>query len=230
MYGVTMIFPGHELGLKGTIVSAGSNNTGSQTFGYERFELNFGKQIPQFKTYNSMMPLWRQLDRNTGDGIHLLALYSAISHARSASPALRSKEGWFLHLKRNTPQDQIFGVGKVERVGADPASSDTVFAFVNLAVGAKSATPNGVGFDVDVKAGQRNVFGISPNHTYNVRNIAALDPQRRNHCLWGWRTVRRRCSAEWHLCQHEPCARRRRGLGHRPLRSPIPEADRHDFQ
>jgi outer membrane protein assembly factor BamB len=185
MYGVTMIFPGQELGLKGTIVPAAPSATGSQPFGYERFELNFGKQIPQFKTYNSMMPLWRQLDRNTGDAIHLLALYSAISEARSASPALRSKEGWFLPLKRNPPQDQIFGVGKAEKAGADPASSDTVFAFVNLAVGSNGATPNGVGFDVDIKAGQQNVFGISPNHTYNVKNIAALDPNRRNRCLWG---------------------------------------------
>src|SRR5205814_201035 len=82
---------------------AAPNATGSQPFGYERFELNFGKQIPQFKTYNSMMPLWRQLDRNTGDAIHLQALYSAVSDARRASPALRSKEGWFLRLKRNPP-------------------------------------------------------------------------------------------------------------------------------
>ena len=141
---------------------------------------NFGKPIPQFKTYNSMMPLWRQLDRNTGDAVHLLAFYTAISQARSASPALRSRDGWFLRLKRNAPQDQIFGVGKVEKPGADPASSDIVFAFVNLAVGANSATPNGVGFDVDIKAGQQNVFGISADHTYNVKNIAAIDPNRRN--------------------------------------------------
>jgi hypothetical protein len=185
MYGVTMIFPGQELGLKGTIVPAGANNTSSQPFGYERFELNFGKQIPQFKTYNSMMPLWRQLDRNTGDAVHLLALYSAVSEARRTSPALRGKEGWFLRLKRNQPEDQIFAVGKVEKAGADPASSDTVFAFVNLAVGANSATPNGVGFGIDIEAGQRNVFGISANHVYNVRNLAALDPNRRSRCLWG---------------------------------------------
>jgi outer membrane protein assembly factor BamB len=184
IYGVTMIFPGQELGLKGTIVPAGPNSA-SRPFGYDRFELNFGKQIPQFKTYNSMMPLWRQLDRNTGDAIHLLALYSAISQARAASPALRSKEGRFLHLKRDLPQDRIFGVGKVERVGADPGSSDVVFAFVNLGLGANSATPNGVGFDVDIKTGQQNVFGLKPDHTYNVRNLAALDPQRRSGCLWG---------------------------------------------
>src|SRR5438045_8946241 len=88
-------------------------------------------------------------------------------------------------MNHNPQQVQIFGVGKVEKAGADPASSDTVFAFVNLAVGANSASPNGVGFDVDIKAGQQNVFGISPNHTYNAKNIAALDPNRRKRCLWG---------------------------------------------
>lgn len=184
MYGATMIFPGQELGLKGTIVPSGQGGPAGQPFGYERFELNFGKQIPQFKTYNSMMPLWRQLDRNTGDAIHLLALYSAISEARRASPALRSNEGWFLRLKHNPAPDQIFGVGKVEKTGAEPASSDVVFAFVNLAVGADSATPNGDGFDVDIKAGPQNVFGISSNHSYNVKNIGALDRQRRDRCLW----------------------------------------------
>lgn len=183
-YGATMIFPGQELGLKGTIGVSSPRNTVNQPFGYDRYEWNFGKSVPQFKTYNSMMPLWRQLGRNAGDAIHLRDFYSAISQARGASPALRSKEGWFLQLKRNLPEDRIFAVGKVEKAGADPSSRDTVFAFVNLAVGADSATPNRVGFDVDIKAGEQNVFGIRPEHTYNVINIAALDPRRRNRCLW----------------------------------------------
>jgi hypothetical protein len=184
MYGVTMIFPGQELGLKGTIVPAGQGGPAGQPFGYERFELNFGKQIPSFKTYNSMMPLWRQLDHNTGDAIHLLALYSAISDARKASPALRSNQDWFLRLKHNGSADEIFGVGKVEKIGAEPGPNDVVLAFVNLAVSSDSATPNGDGFDVDIKAGQQNVFGISSNRSYNVKNIGAVDAQRRNHCLW----------------------------------------------
>src|SRR5260370_23989321 len=90
IYGVPMIFPGQELGLKGTSIPTAPTATGSHPFGYERFELNFGKQIPQVKTYNSMMPLWRQLDRNTGDAIHLLALYSPISHPPRPTPPLRT--------------------------------------------------------------------------------------------------------------------------------------------
>ena len=182
-YGATLIFPGQELGLRGTIVPPDGNPTGSQPFGYDRFQLNFGKLIPDFENYNSMMPLWRQLARNTGDAVHLRAFYTAVSQARRASPALRSGNTWFLNLKGNAPENQIFGEGKVDKPGG--AASDVVFAFVNLTVGANSATPNGVGFDVNINGSDGNVFGIRADHTYNVRNIAAISEQRRSDCLWG---------------------------------------------
>ncbi len=178
-----MIFPGQELGLRGTIVPPNGNPTNSQPFGYDVFQLNFGKLIPDFENYNSMMPLWRQLDRNTGDAVHLHAFYAAVSQARHASPALRSGNAWFLHLKGNAPENQIFGEGKVDKPGG--AASDVVFAFVNLTAGANSATPNGVGFDVNINGSDGNVFGIRADHTYNVRNIAAISEQRRSDCLWG---------------------------------------------
>jgi hypothetical protein len=182
-YGATLIFPGQELGLRGTIVPPNGNPTASQPFGYDRFQINFGKPIPDFENYNSMMPLWQQLDRNTGDAVHLLAFYAAVSQARRASPALRSGNAWYLNLKSNAPENQIFAVGKVDKPGT--ATGDVVFAFINLAVGSDSATPGGVGFDVNVNGPQGNVFGINPDHTYNVRNIAAVSQQRQNVCLWG---------------------------------------------
>jgi hypothetical protein len=182
-YGSTLIFPGQEIGLRGTIVPPNGNPTNSEPFGYDRFQKNFGKLIPDFENYNSMMPLWRLLDRNTGDAVHLHAFYAAVSQARRASPALRSENGWFLHLRGNAPENQIFGEGKVDKPGG--AASDVVFAFVNLAVGANSATPNGVGFDVNINGSDGNVFGIRPDHAYNVRNIAAISDERRRDCLWG---------------------------------------------
>ncbi len=182
-YGATMIFPGQELGLRGTIVPPNGNPTNSQPFGYDRFQIDFGKPIPDFENYNSMMPLWRQLDGNTGDAVHLRAFYTAVSQARRASPALRSGNTWFLNLKGNAPDNQIFGEGKVDKPGG--AASDVVFAFVNLNVGANSSTPSGVGFDVNINSSDGNVFGIRPDHTYNVRNIAAISQQRQSVCLWG---------------------------------------------
>jgi hypothetical protein len=189
MYGVTLIFPGQELGLKGTIVppSDASNPSAGAPFGYERYETdpNFHKPIPQSLTYNSMMPLWRQLDSNGGDARHLLALYSAISHARAESPALRSNSSAFLGLRPGGRAEKIFAVGKAEKPGGDPASSDVVFAFVNLDLGIASATPPGAGFDVNIASGSQNLFGIRADHRYNVKNIAATNVNERNRCLWG---------------------------------------------
>jgi glycosidase/outer membrane protein assembly factor BamB len=185
MYGITLIFPGQELGLKGSVVPAGA--PGGTPFGYDRYvtDPNFHKSIPQFLTYNSMMPLWRQLAANRGDAVHMLALYSAISHARAESPALRSNSTSFLTLKGGGRSDSIFAVGKTEQPGADPARSDVVFAFVNLDLGTASATPPDKGFDVNIAAGQDNLFGIRADHRYDVKNIAADNANERNRCLWG---------------------------------------------
>jgi len=43
--GAPMIFYGQELGL-------------ARTFGFNRYEFNFGKMIPHFKKYNSLQPLF----------------------------------------------------------------------------------------------------------------------------------------------------------------------------
>jgi hypothetical protein len=56
--GVPLIFPGQELGLSGTVIPPNDTNGGITPFGYDRYETNFGKPIPHFKKYNSLMPLW----------------------------------------------------------------------------------------------------------------------------------------------------------------------------
>jgi glycosidase len=188
--GVTMIFPGQELGLRGTIVPPhDSNPAAAQPFGYDRYDRPFfGKPIPGFKTYDSLMPLW-QLDPNTGDVEHLTNLYSAIGEARTSSRALRSANRFYLNLKDNTPHGQIFSIAKFQRRNAGPDTSDVVFAFVNLVRGATVATPPGNFFNVDVDTDGDHVndFGIRPDHLYNVKNLAAYtgaDSHRRDAFLW----------------------------------------------
>jgi glycosidase len=189
--GVTMIFPGQELGLHGTIIPPHDSNPGAgQPFGYERYDRPFfGKPIPGFKTYNSLMPLWRQAT-DRGDVEHLTNLYSAICAARTSSRALLSANRFYLNLQDNTAHGQIFSIAKFERRNAGPDTSDVVFAFVNLATGAAVATPTGNFFNVnvDVDGDHVNDFGILPDHLYNVRNIAAytgVDANRREVFLWG---------------------------------------------
>lgn len=164
--GAPMLFPGQELGI-------------STFFGYDLMEKNFGKYIPHFKTYNSMMPLW--LDTDFGND-QLFNVYSAINAARSSSPALRSSNRWFIN--GDGSNNQIFSVAKYAQPGASPATSDVILAFANL---------NRVSDETDnfkIPGGLATLLGIRSERTYNARNIAAyLRPPgiagRRNSWQWG---------------------------------------------
>jgi len=189
--GLPMIFPGQELGLSGTIIPPNDSDASKgPPFGYDRYELGFAdKPIPQFKAYNSLMPLWNHLAKKEGDADHLHDLYAAIGQARVSSPALRSTNRSFLDLVNNAPHDAIYAVAKFEQSNGDPATTDVVFAFVNLTVGADAETPAGAGFNVNLPGGPAgaNLFGIKPDHIYNAKNIAAYtgkDPNRRSVFLW----------------------------------------------
>lgn len=188
--GTTMILSGQELGLRGTVVPPGDSNPAvGPPFGYDRYEIPFfGKPVPAFKTYNSMMPLWSQNPKN-GDPEHLSNLYSAIGKARESSAALRSPNRVFLNQKNGAANEQIFSVAKFERRNASPKEKDVVFAFVNLTVGADESTPAGAAFDVDLDADGDGVndFGILPDRKYNIKNIAAytgVDANRRKEFIW----------------------------------------------
>jgi hypothetical protein len=190
--GVPLISAGQEIGLRGTVVPPNDSNAAEgPPFGYDRYFAPFdpNKKIPQFMTFNSMMPLWRGLENNQNDAPQLLAVYSAIANARKSSPALRSPNRYFLNLQDNTPDGQIYSVAKYVTQNGDPATSDVVFAFVNLEVGQDVQTPGGNSFNVnvDVDGNGINDFGIRPDRQYNVKNIAAytgVDPRRRDAWVW----------------------------------------------
>src|SRR6185436_1404211 len=109
--GVPLIFPGQELGI-------------STTLGYSSYEVNFGKNIANFKDFNSLQPAWND------DGFannQLSKVYSGIGLARLASPALRSQNRFFLTEDGNlpgaptpTPTPVIFAVAKYETKNASP--------------------------------------------------------------------------------------------------------------
>lgn len=188
--GMPMIFSGQELGLRGTIVPPrDSDPAAGPPFGYERYDAPFfGKPVPAFKTYNSMMPLWR-LNPKVGPPARLTSLYSGINEARSKSAALRSENRFYLNLRNGTPHEQIFSVAKFERRNASPADQDVVLAFVNLNQGGEVSTPQGNWFNVNVDWDRDGVndFGIVADRFYNVKNLAAftgVDPNRRNKWVW----------------------------------------------
>jgi PKD repeat protein/glycosidase len=163
--GAPMVFYGQELGI-------------SFTFGFDRYELNFGKFIPHFKKYNSMSPIWN----DTTFGLdQLYPVYAAMNRARAQSPALRSSNRWF--LDPTSGGASIYAVAKYETANASPATSDVVFGFINLD---RDNNQSGV-FNVNIEQNGSNLFGIQPNRLYNVKNIAAytaIDASRTNQFLW----------------------------------------------
>ncbi len=192
MDGAPMVFPGQELGLSGAVVPPGDTQVGITPFGYDRFEINMNKPIPHFKKYNSLMPLW--LKTTPGDPSYnyglaqLSKVYEGIGQARRLSPALRSPNRFFLNLKNNTPNGQIFSVAKFENRNGAPNLSDVVLAFVNLDRNANPATigANRFNLAVDAEPNGVNDLGIKTSRLYNVKNIAAYlgtDANRRNNFL-----------------------------------------------
>ena len=49
-------------------------------YGYDHYETNFGKQIPHFKRWNSMQPIWQDADFGNNQ---LYNVYSGILNAQN---------------------------------------------------------------------------------------------------------------------------------------------------
>lgn len=164
--GAPMIFPGQELGI-------------SERFGYDLYERNFGKWIPHFKTFNSMMPVWNDTDFGNEQ---LYPVYAGINRARHMSPALRSSNRWFLNTHTGDfVDDNIFAIAKYETPNASPAVSDVVLGFVNL----DRNNPHSNTFGIPPALA--DLLGLTAGREYNVRNIAAhtgLVPGRDEIWLW----------------------------------------------
>jgi hypothetical protein len=173
MDGAPMVMYGQEIGTAASL-------------SFDKYEVNFGKNIPHFKAWNSMQPQWTSWSANTFGVKNLIPAYAGAGKAREFSPALRSSSRWFLNPNGNTTADpNIFAVAKYEQANASPATKDVVLAFVNLKRSSTSANTFGI------PSGLGTLLGIKSGRNYNVRNIAAyLGPNneyldRRDKFLWG---------------------------------------------
>lgn len=163
---------------------------GAASFGsWDHYELNFGKDIPHFKKWNSMQPQWTAWDNNDFGVRFLRPVYAAIGQARESSPALLSPNRWFLNRHSDGfVRNEIFSVAKYEQAGVPLAHQDVVLAFTNLRRNAGQADTFRIPSDLADRLGLRD------GRTYNVRNIAAYAGTpglsddfswRRNVWLWG---------------------------------------------
>ena len=169
--GAPMVFYGEELGI-------------STTFGFNLYELNFGKNVPHFKTFNSMQPVFNPANRTYALD-QLWPVYAGVNQARNFSKALRSSNRYFLdQTGGGGVQANIFSVAKYETASAAPNSADVVFAFATL----DRNSPQSGNFNVNITQGGSNLFGLKPARIYNVKNISAytgIDGNRRNVWQWG---------------------------------------------
>jgi hypothetical protein len=164
--GLPMIFAGQELGV-------------SDFFGYDLMEVNFGKYIPHFKTYNSMMPAWSDTDFGNDQLYHV---YSAMNLARAGSDAISTSNRWFLY--GDGGNGNIFAVAKYEEANAPANTQDVVLCFVNLD---RDSNQND---NFKIPAALATRIGLDDARQYNIVNLAAYERPpavtgRRSTFLWG---------------------------------------------
>ena len=161
--GVPMVFYGQEDGI-------------STTYGFTHYEANFGKEIPHFKEFNSLVPALTTLSSSYSSNNLTYALqqlypaYAAIGQAREFSTALRSSNRYYLNQTDGSIQQNIFSVAKYDTANASPGVSDVELCFANLDRNDNQAGNYNINVSLD---GTNNLFGIHSGRYYNVKNIAA---------------------------------------------------------
>ncbi len=181
--GVPMIFYGQEQGISTFDLNGGDNPEAANKWkGFLKFESNFGKWIPHFKTWNKML-VWDEMVYSNGTANasrDLAAFYGRINLARQKSPALQSQNRWFLNTdKDGVYKKKIMFCGKWEEAGANPNEKDSVFAavvFLNDQMGENNELNGhwgeGAWYDVSAFADKMGIENRA-DRFYNLVNIAS---------------------------------------------------------
>ena len=179
--GLPMMFYGQEQGIgplewgsdgygEGSIVQPDAPWTG-----FTKFELNFGKWVADFKTWNKLT-IWE--NPPMGDASREMAkLYGRINRAREGSPALQSDVQWMLDRTEGYRSTDIWAMAKAEEYGALVNGKDAVLAFVLFVNDTHYATKQTFG----IPEGAANLLGLESGKSYTARNLAASNPEQ---ILW----------------------------------------------
>ena len=176
--GIPMIMYGQEHAISPFTVGEDDLNNANKWKGFLKFEVNFGKAIPNFKTWN-VMHGWTNPPYAAGhanDSRAIAQLYGRINLARHASPALRSKNRWFIN-----DNPRIMFCAKWSDEGLSPNVQDSVLAavlFVNEGDGGHTGTAQT--YDISPFADKLGIENSSARY-YNIRNLAASDT---NALIW----------------------------------------------
>ena len=176
MDGVPMIMYGQEAGAQNDINTYGPAHPGiNAIYNFSKYELNFGKAIPNFKRYNNLASIWDSRGANGNLGWNLQDAYGRANRARCGSQALRSQFNFFLNLQGGGTDPGIFAVAKFEEPGVSASLQDVVLCFINNDI---DASVNRTGtFKLDEPFdGGGNWFGIDPAHNYNLVDLLSTNP------------------------------------------------------
>ena len=175
--GVPMIFYGQEQAISTFDLNEGHDpDAGNKWVGFSKFESNFGKWIPHFKTWNKML-VWDDMVYSNGTANasrDMAAFYGRLNLARQKSPALRSQNRWFLN-----DTNKVMFCAKWEEEGANPNDKDAVFAAVlflndNMEGDHNGHWGAGCTYDISPFAAKMGILNRADKF-YNVKNIASTN-------------------------------------------------------
>ena len=185
MDGVPMIFYGQEQAISTFDLNEGHDpDNGNKWVGFAKFESNFGKWIPHFKTWNKML-VWDEMVYSNGTpnaSRDMAAFYGKINHARQKSPALQSRNRWFLNSDKDGNYiKKLMFCAKWEEEGASPNDKDAVFAvalFLNDSMGENNELNGhwgeGATYDISPFAAKMGIENRA-DRFYNLVNIASTN-------------------------------------------------------
>ncbi len=175
--GIPMMLYGQEAGARNdfaTYAFAGWLDNANNN--WDKYELNFGKSIPNFKRWNNMQRVWTNRDWN------LQNLYGRLNRARLGSPALQNQNVYFLERQTGGGFDpDVFAVAKFQKPGVSAGQQDVVFVFVNNDIRTGAARNQTFRLNAVLPGTTTNWFGIKPGNNYNIRNITSATP---NTDIW----------------------------------------------
>jgi len=173
--GVPMIFYGQEQGISTFDYDSGDDPDDANKWkGFFKFESNFGKWIPHFKTWNAMH-VWTNVVYEAGaanDSRAMAEFYGRINLARLKSPALQSRNRWFLG-----ETNRIMCCAKWETAGENPNVQDAVIAavlFLNDTEDAGGHWGSAWTYDISDFAANLGIENDS-DHAYNIVNLASTN-------------------------------------------------------
>lgn len=158
---------GNDYGSEGTIIQPGN-----APFGFSKFELNSGKWVPDFKTWNQLT-VWNNPPMGTEASYGMAQLYGHVNWARASSPALRSDVQYMLDRVEGYRSSDVWAMAKSEEYGALANGKDAVLAFVLFVNDIHYATSQT--FSIPAKAAA--MLGLEAGESYTARNLASGNPE-----------------------------------------------------